>query len=789
MGEVYLAHDPELGRDVAIKVVPPELADSEARLARLRREARALAALNHANVATVYGFQEHAGTRVIVMELVEGETLARRLQRGPVPMPEAFELAAQIARALEAAHEKGIVHRDLKPGNVMITPRGEVKVLDFGLAKPLREPRVSGTEVPTSSVEVTGAGGILGTVPYMSPEQARGLDVDERTDVWAFGCIVFEVLAGRRSFGRKTGADTLAAILEADPDWKSLPDATPEPARRLLQRALTKDVSRRLRHIGEARLELEELSVGSRSTPPTRGRLSRGVAVLAVLVLLVVVAWFRLGRPPGIHPRAPGATVAPVTSRTIAVLPFETLGQEEATSFTDGVHGDILTRLSKIPDLSVISRTSVLRFRNPTQSLPEIARELGVTWVLQGEVQEVGDQVQVNARLVHAPEDRQVWAESYRRGLTTENLFQIQSEVTEEIAGQLQARLVSDGTRGDAGVPTEDMEAYRLYVRGRGYLEQRTEDDMRRAVDYFRRAIERDPDYALAWAGLADALNLLGWYGLAAPSGSPAPEQAARRALELGPDLAEAHSALGAVLASSSRPDAPTALEEMARAIELRPSYAEAYTWLAWMQLLVGRPEGAIAPAERAAVLDPLAPAIRVFLAETHLANAAWEDALVEAQRTREIQPSYGLAHFIEGIALYHLGRNGEARAALTNALSLVPPEGRSPRRSQVWAVLGVVDVALGDREAASGLIGRLEASGDSFSAGLVHAALGDRDAAFLAFDRVEWPAYTFATEQLRYFYPELLGPLRRDARYPALVEEVDRSWGLVVEPENPGEP
>jgi len=426
----------------------------------------------------------------------------------------------------------------------------------------------------------------------------------------------------------------------------------------------------------------------------------------------------------------------------------------------------------------------VLRYRNPTQSLPEIARELGVTWVLLGEVQEVGDQVQVNARLVHAPEDRQVWAESYRRGLTTANLFQIQSEVTEEIAGQLQAQLVSGAAGSDAGIPTEDMEAYRLYVRGRGHLEQRTEDDMRRAVDYFRRAIERDADYALAWAGLADALNLLRWYGHVAPAGAPTPERAARRALELGPDLAEAHSALGAVLASSSRPDAPTALREMARAIELRPSYAEAYTWLAWMQLLVGRPEDANAPAERAAVLDPLAPAIRVFLAETHLANAAWKAALVEAQRTREIQPSYGLAHFIEGVALYHLGRNAEARAALAIALSLVPPEGRSPRRSQVRAVLGVVDAAAGDRESAAARIDPLEASGDAFSAGLVHAALGDRDAAFEAFERVEWPSFSFATEQLRYFYPDVLGPIRDDPRYPGLLSEVDRSWGLAVEPD-----
>ena len=788
MGEVYLAHDPELGRDVALKVLPPELAGDEERLARLRREARALASLSHANVAAVYGFEEHTGTRVIVMEAVDGEPLADKLEHGRLPVPRTHELAAQLARALEAAHEAGIVHRDLKPGNVMITSRGEVKVLDFGLAKPLA-PRSGRTdsELLTVTVEATRAGSVMGTAPYMSPEQARGDAVDERTDIWAFGCVVYEMLTGQRAFHRETLADTLAAVIEVEPDWARLPDDTPDAVRRLLQRTLAKSSDRRLRHIGDARLELEEAAgrgaAGSTdaagrvaspaATMPARAGLSKGIAaVIAVAAIAVALAagWSMFGND---------GNGDVITDRSIAVLPFETLGQDEATSFTDGIHGDMLTRLSKLSGLSVISRTSVMQYRDPQESLPEIARALGVTWVLMGEVQEAGGQVQVNARLVHGPEDRQVWAESYRRELSAENLFQIQSELTGEIAAQLQAQLTPAELRAMERMPTNDLDAYRLYVRGRGYLDQRTEDEMRRAFDYFHRAIEQDPDYALAWAGIADTLSLLRWYGHDLPTDAPAPEQAALRALELAPDLAEAHASHGIYLSSSLVADAPGALRALQRAVELRPSYAEAHIWVAWVQLLLGEPEEGLRSAELAAELDPLSPVNRVFLADSYLANGAPRESFEAARRATEIQSEFALAHFMAGIALFHLERYDEATSALQTAQSLVSAEDQAPSLAQITGLLGLVAVVSGDPSTGRERLAEVEASGDPFSLGLLHAALGDRDAAFAAFERVPWTSLSMSVEGFRYFFPDILGPLRQDPRYEDVLEAIDRSLGV----------
>jgi len=474
-----------------------------------------------------------------------------------------------------------------------------------------------------------------------------------------------------------------------------------------------------------------------------------------------------------------GAGEPEVTDRSIAVLPFETLGRQETTAFTDGVHGDILTRLSRIPDLSVISRASVMQYRNPGRPLPEIARQLGVAWVLQGEVQESGGQVQVNARLVRADRDRQVWAESYRRELTARNLFDIQSELTDRIARRLQAELSPAGLSAASRVPTENLEAYRLYVRGRSRLERWTGRDIGQAVTYFRQAIDLDPDYALAWAGLSDALSLLRWYGFPLPADASAPAEAASRALELGPQLAEAHASRAIVLSSRVPADAPEALRELEEAVRLRPSYAYAYIWMAWLHLLVGTPDAALAPAERAVELDPLDPAARVFLAESYLANGRAEAALRAAARGRELQPEKPLAHLMEALALHHLGRVPEAEAALESALSLVPPEGRTPSRSQLEGLLVVSRAAAGDTAGARAMLAAIgDGDGDPFFVGLAHAALGQEDAAFGAFREVrDWGQ--LATVSLRYLFPEVLGPLRQRAAYRDLLRGADRSWGV----------
>ena len=464
----------------------------------------------------------------------------------------------------------------------------------------------------------------------------------------------------------------------------------------------------------------------------------------------------------------------PVSS--IAVLPFENLsGAPDAEPFAAGLHDDLLTELSRISALSVIARTSVLRCQGTGLPAPEIARELGVGTIVEGGVQTAGGRLRLNVQVIDARSGVQRWAERYDRELSAQSIFDLQGELAQEIAQALQAELTAGEQRRATGRErTEDLEAYRLCVQGRTLLDQRTPRAMYRSVDYFQRAIERDSRYALAWSGLADALSLLEFYDHAPPSSAPGPMQAALHAVELGPNLGQAHASLGII--RSIRQQGPSALSELEKAIELTPSHAEAHGWLGWVHLLRGCPGEALAAERRAVELDPLAPAFRAYLAEAYLANGETREALREAVRAREIQPEYGLAHFIEGLVLYHLRRLPQAGAAMEMALGLVPPWG-TPCHAEIHAALAVIQVAAGDHAGARARLARIDAAAHPFSRGLVLAALGDADGAFSAFERVrEWDS--FSVDHLRYFFPHVLGPLRVDSRYHRMRRDIDRAWG-----------
>ncbi len=786
MGEVYLAEDTKLGREVAIKVLPEELAADPERLARFEREARALAALNHPNIASIHETGHDGDTHFLVMELVPGDTLAERLATGPLPVGEALRYARGIARALEAAHARGVVHRDLKPLNVKITPDGEVKLLDFGLAKVLADPRPGGTEEERTLLaesELTATGTVLGTTSYMSPEQIRGEAIDHRTDIWAFGCVLFEMLSGSRPFDRGSSPDTLAAILREEIDLEELPEETPGGIRALVERCLRKRTDRRLQHIADARIEIEEALVGRAHGPASSASGARSasartgvgdpggarrpwkLALAALAVIAALVALWQL---------VPSEPSRPITERTIAVLPFTTLGQSEASVFTEGIHGDMLTKLSKIPDLQVTSRNSVMQFRDAATPIPEIARRLDVAWILQGEVQEIGGQVQVNARLVDARNDRQVWAESYQRELTAENLFQIQGDLTRQIVDQLAVQLSPEQQRTVDWAPTGNLDAYRLYVQGRALLDPRTERDLARSVEYFRLAIDQDGLYALAWAGLANALTLQGFYDYE-PLDDVLPEAlaAAERAIALDPDLAEGHASLGIVLSLERK--GPEAVEALRRSVDLNPGFAPAHAWLGWVQDLLGRPEEARAALRRAIELNPLSPAYRAYLAEALMATGDYERAIEQGRRARELEPDYALGHFMEGVALLQAGRAEAAARSLERSLELALPEGE-PSRQQVLAALALVDVARGDLEAARGRLDEIDSATDPYAAGLVLAALGETDRALELFAAVDEWGFT-STPQIRYFFPEVLGPIRQDPRFEPALEQVHRSF------------
>jgi len=438
---------------------------------------------------------------------------------------------------------------------------------------------------------------------------------------------------------------------------------------------------------------------------------------VGLLGALLAGAWYLLG--------AGGRTPDPAAGeRSVAVLPFRATGTEDPGPIASGLHADLLTRLSNVSALKVISATSVERYRDTRLPLPAVADSLGVAWVVEGDVQRAGDAIQVNAQLIDPRTDTHAWAQTYRRELTTRNLFDIQSDITRRIAG----------------------------------------------------ALERDSSYALAWSGLSDALSILRYYDYApADSVSGPAMEAARRAVELTPTSGEAHTSLGIALAL--RREGPEALGELQRAVELVPSYAEAYIWLGWLHLLLGNPEQALEFTRRSVELGPLAPAYHVFLAQARLANGLATDALRTARRAREIQRECGLTHFMEGVVLHHLGRHDEAQEALDRSRSLVTAGG-TPTHDEIDAVLAATRAVSGDTVGARALRNRIDASTAPFSAGLVHAALGEKDLAFEAFGRTEnWGS--FSGEHVRYFFPVVLGPLRDDPRYEALIREVDRAWGL----------
>lgn len=489
----------------------------------------------------------------------------------------------------------------------------------------------------------------------------------------------------------------------------------------------------------------------------------RGViAGLIILTLVGTGVWYLLQTPAESNEGQAGSRTVP----TVAVLPFTDLGRTgEGDPLLRGLHADVLTRLSNVSGLSVVSRTSVEPYRDRDLSLSAIADSLNARWVVEGGVQQIGNELQVNAQLIDPTTDSHTWAESYRRELSAENLFAIQANLAKRIARALEAELTSDEEGRLSRRPTKDLEAYRLAVEGRGLVRQRTDSTLRRGATVFRRAIERDSSFALAWVGLADALSFqAGHYGNAEPdSVLPPARDAVHRALELSPDLAEARATLGRIHFWRRR--GPAALRELSRAVELGPSYGPAYEHLGMAQLTLGRPMKGLANIRQSVALNPLAPENRVALAFAYLSTGDYEKALRHAQRARGIQPNMGIA--AETWALYHLGRLAEADTVLRETI-IVP--------------FVLAEIQAGDSTRARNLLAKHGDDDASFGVGLLHAALGDQSEALDHFEgsiRQNTLSGGSMTIRVRYFYPELLGPLRRDPRYVDLIRKVNLMWGL----------
>jgi TolB-like protein len=620
MGEVYRARDARLGRDVAIKGLPADLATAPDRLARFRREARTLAALNHPNIASIYGLEESGGTSFLVLELVEGDTLAERIARaGPLPVADAVHIGIQVARALEEAHDKGIVHRDVKPANIKVTADGRVKVLDFGLARSdPAAPALDDASVLTTLATRTEPGAIVGTPPYMSPEQVRGEPLTWQTDVWGIGCVLFELLSGTRAFHRTTVPDTLAGVLQGHPDWRALPPAVPDILRRLIERCLDKDLARRIPSMAGVREELERAGIGA--TAPTRARVGG-----------------------------------------LVVLPLRNLSGDPAQEFfADGMTEALIWDLAKVRALRVISRTSAMRYKASDKTLQEIARELKIDAVLEGSVARAGERVLIRAQLVEAATDTTLWNQSYDRDVR--DVLILQTEIARAIANEIQVAVTPEERRQlDEGARTVDPVAYEAYLKGQFHWGKLTPPDLDAALGYFERAREREP--ALGYVGIAAVWAARQQMNLAPPTvASPRAREAMRRALDAGPALPEVQY-INALVSWCADWDWPATRAAFDRTFQLRSSFPDARAYHAHFLTIENRPLEAIAEMQRAIDLDPHNALFRALFGIVLLYARDYDRAVAEVRAIQSLVPLNPVITRCLTGAFHMLGRYAEARA------------------------------------------------------------------------------------------------------------------------------
>ncbi|MBA4122957.1 MAG: protein kinase [Acidobacteria bacterium] len=648
MGEVYLAQDSRLRRRVALKVLPESIAGDKDRLRRFEQEAFAASALNHPNILTIHEFGAEKGVHFLATEYVEGETLREKLNRGSVSLGEALDIVQQMAFALSAAHAAGIAHRDIKPENIMIRIDGIVKVLDFGLAKLIeKQEEEIDTEAATRQLVRTNPGVVMGTVSYMSPEQTKGKDVDTRTDIWSFGVVLYEMLSGRLPFEGETPNEYIASILKSDPlPLENENGEIPAELTQVVRKALRKDQDARYQTMKSLLADLKELREEialteklERSVSPNRIHQTENQAtqivnaettndspraqtassaeyiaseikqhksfsIAALVILFLAIGglgyWFFASR---------ASSAKQIES--IAVMPFvNQSGNVEVEYLSDGMTETLINNLSQLPNLSVKARSSVFHFKGKEISPQTVGSELSVQAILNGRVIQRGDNLTLSLELVDARTGNQIWGEQYNRKLT--DIVTLQTEIARDVSNKLKTKLSGADEQKVSKSYTQNTEAYQLYLKGRFYWNKRTAESLKKAIEYFNQAIEKDPSYALAYAGLADSYSELTWFD-SQPSKEvyPKAKAAALRALELDDQLAEAHTALGQAKAYSDW-DFAGAEIEYRRAIELNPNYPVAHYYYAEMLSQLGRHDEAIAEANRAAELDPLSPIVKV---------------------------------------------------------------------------------------------------------------------------------------------------------------------------------
>jgi serine/threonine-protein kinase len=728
MGVVYRARDEQLERDVALKVLPSGTLSNDASRRQFRKEALALAKLNHPNIETVYEFDTQDGMDFLVMEYVPGKTLADRLIGGALPEKEVIALGMQIAAALVEAHEHGIVHRDLKPANIALTEKGQAKVLDFGLAKLLR-PRDETTADSLSSTH-----GAAGTLPYMSPEQLRGEQVDARSDIYTIGAVLYEMATYRRAFGEPLASRLIDAVLHQTPvPPRALnPRISPE-LERIILKCLDKNPEQRYQSAKELLVDLrrlEQSASGELVTPalPSK-RWSRGakLAAYGLAALMALAAMLTAIYAGGWRDRLLVRT-QPAQIRSIAVLPLGDLsGNPREDYFADGVTEALITELAQIDGLRVISRTSVMVYKGARKPLPQIARELQVDAVVDGSVQRSGDKVRINAQLIEASTDRHLWAKSYERDLR--DILTVQSAVAKAIADEVQIKLTPQEQARLAKPRQVNPEAFEAYLAGRFYWNKRTAEGLEKSIAYFQRAISKDSNYALAYAGLADSYHVLPELSaVPVEVAFPKARSAALKALEIDDSLGEAHSALANVKEDYDW-DWEGAEKEYKRAIKLSPGHVLAHASYSNLLFELGRLPEALSEARVAQQLDPLSAIANDNLSGVLYYAGQYDEAVEQCRKTLDIDPLSPQAHRHLGQVYVQKQFYGEAVSELKKAMEL------SGGSSEALAELGYVFGVSGKKDDARHVLLELKSATDAspYRLAIVYAGLAEKEKALEA--------------------------------------------------------
>jgi serine/threonine protein kinase/Flp pilus assembly protein TadD len=817
MGEVYLAEDSRLHRKVALKILPVEMAANHDRMRRFKQEATAAAALNHPNIAHIYEIGESGGTNFIAMEFVDGVTLRAKIHRERTELRKLLRYLQHTAEGLAKAHAAGIIHRDLKPDNIMITRDGHAKILDFGLAK-LIEPQLTDPGVGDNLGDAATAimqqhstpGMIMGTVGYMSPEQAQGKtnEIDQRSDIFSFGCILFEAATGKKPFEGDSIVKSLHSLIyEPSPQIKDLNPSAPVELQRIVRRCLEKDADDRYQAIKEVAIELKHLrreletgadfdttvppptsteralstdsgltnaSTASRSAsiPPAlssaeyvvqglkQHKFFAAIALVGLIGSVGLFAYYLRGR------NTNGAI------DSIAVLPFVNKSNAADTEYlSDGLAESLIYRLSQLPNLKVSPTSSVMRYKGKETDVKTIASELGVSAVMTGRIAQRGDSLTISVELVDVRNNKLLWGEQYDRKMS--DLLATQREIASTIAEKLQVRLSGGDDKGITKRYTNDNEAYQLYLKGRFYWNKRTGEGIKKAIELLTAATEKDPNFALAYAALADCYVISSNYTGARPAETmPQAKAYAKKSIELDGTLAEPHAAL-AMVTWYFEWDKNGAEREFKKAIELNPNYPTAHHWYSRFLRGVGRQDEAFSEIKRAAELDPLSLIFLNNIAEIYLDRGDLNASFNTCQRMNELDPGFWSAHSVLGIVFAKQGRFAEAKAEALKAVEL------SNRSGGSLALLGYVHARSGRRDEAQSVITELEKkfaekTADARDLAIVYAGLNDKDKAF------EWleKAYQYRSFQLGNLRlePLLIEALSGDPRWADLFRRIGLS-------------